>query len=169
MAETVALISVEEYLQTEYDDGDREYVDGVVVERNLGERDHSVLQKRFIVWFAKREESLGYYCFPEQRVQVARTRYRVPDVCVYVGSDPQDQIFRTPPFLVIEILSPRDTFANIQEKLEDYKAFGVEFVWIIDPRKKSAMIHADGVLRPVEDGVLRTANPAIEIAFTDLF
>lgn len=37
------LISVQEYLSTSYSP-DREYVDGVVVERNLGERDHSRLQ-----------------------------------------------------------------------------------------------------------------------------
>ena len=35
------LVSVEEYLNTSYDGADREYVDGRIVERNLGEKDHS--------------------------------------------------------------------------------------------------------------------------------
>ncbi len=54
---------------------------------------------RLIGFFVAREAALGTYCFPEQRVQVKRTRFRVPDVCVYVGREPQEQVFRTPPFL----------------------------------------------------------------------
>ena len=34
------LVSVEEYLNTSYDGPDREYVDGRIVERNLGEKSH---------------------------------------------------------------------------------------------------------------------------------
>jgi hypothetical protein len=33
-----SLVRVEEYLNTSFDDGDREYVDGVIVERNSGEK-----------------------------------------------------------------------------------------------------------------------------------
>src|SRR5437870_4091833 len=35
------LVSVEEYLNTSYEGPDREYVDGRIVERNVGERSHS--------------------------------------------------------------------------------------------------------------------------------
>ena len=38
------LIPVEQYLSTSYDDADREYVDGEILERNLGEIDHSDIQ-----------------------------------------------------------------------------------------------------------------------------
>ena len=38
-------VSVEEYLTTHYADGDREYLDGVVVERNRGTPGHSALQR----------------------------------------------------------------------------------------------------------------------------
>jgi len=38
------LVSVDEYLHTSFPDGDREYVDGRIVERNLGEVDHSDVQ-----------------------------------------------------------------------------------------------------------------------------
>ncbi len=40
---SATLISVEQYLRTSYSP-DREYLDGRVVERNLGEKDHSILQ-----------------------------------------------------------------------------------------------------------------------------
>ena len=43
-------ISVEEYLHTVYRP-DCDYVDGVVEERNLGERDHSWIQGRLVGFF----------------------------------------------------------------------------------------------------------------------
>jgi hypothetical protein len=48
------LISVEEYLRTSYRP-DCDYVDGEVVERNVGEKDHSSLQKRIILYLGARE------------------------------------------------------------------------------------------------------------------
>jgi len=44
------LVSVEEYLNTSYPDGDREYVDGQIVERNVGEIDHAGLQTRIMIY-----------------------------------------------------------------------------------------------------------------------
>src|SRR5882762_6839182 len=96
------LVSVEEYLNTSYDGADREYVDGRIVERNLGEKDHSRPQRKVIQFFASIEKAVRAYSFPAQRIQVKATRFRVPDVCVYIGSEPDQQVFRTPPFLAIE-------------------------------------------------------------------
>src|SRR5579862_3668618 len=79
---TAELISVEEYLHTTYDP-DCDYVDGEVQERNLGERDHSVTQGEAYFYFRLRQAEWKVFVFPEQRVQVTPTRYRVPDVCVY--------------------------------------------------------------------------------------
>ena len=89
------LVPVEEYLATSFDDGDREYVDGAIVERNLGEKDHSRLLRNLVVFFAGREHTLRTFCFPAQRVQVSATRFRVPDICVYIGEEPEEQVFRT--------------------------------------------------------------------------
>jgi hypothetical protein len=41
---TTKLVSVEEYLRTSFPDADREYVDGRIVERNVGEVDDSDVQ-----------------------------------------------------------------------------------------------------------------------------
>src|SRR5271154_3546704 len=98
------LVPVEEYLRTTYRP-DCDYVDGGVLERNLGERDHSEIQRELIFFFRSRQSGWKVYVFPEQRVQVSPTRFRVPDVCVYVGEKPKDQIFLTPPFICVEILA----------------------------------------------------------------
>jgi Uma2 family endonuclease len=164
-----ALVSVEEYLNTSFDDGDREYVDGVIVERNLGEKDHSRMQRNLVAFFAGAEQTLKTYCFPEQRVQVKARRFRVPDVCVYIGGEPDEQVFRTPPFLVVEILSKDDRASEMQEKIDDYLAFGVPFVWVIDPRRRIGIIHTPEGSREVRDGILRTSDPSIELALERLF
>jgi len=66
---TGALVSVEEYLNTSYDP-DCDYVDGRVVERNLGELDHSSLQTEISYYFRTRRDEWRVYAFVEQRVQV---------------------------------------------------------------------------------------------------
>ena len=51
-------ISLEEYLKTTYRP-DRDYVDGEVLERNLGERDHSQPQTLLAAYFLIRQEGVG--------------------------------------------------------------------------------------------------------------
>src|SRR5579875_1830860 len=103
-------ISVEEYLKTVYRP-DCDYVDGLVEERTLGERDHSWIQGSFAAFFRSRYRETGLIAWPEWRFQVKPTRFRVPDLIVTRGK-PQDQILRTAPLLCIEILSPEDTPAR---------------------------------------------------------
>jgi hypothetical protein len=87
------LISVSEYLASNYDP-DCDYVDGEVLERNLGEYDHAKLQKKLILYFGNRESELGIHVVPEQRVQVSATRFRVPDVCLVEGKNPTSRFSR---------------------------------------------------------------------------
>src|SRR5689334_19048878 len=42
------LMSVEEYLRTSFDDADCEYLDGEIVERNMGERGHAAVQGQLL-------------------------------------------------------------------------------------------------------------------------
>lgn len=50
---------------------------------------------------------------------------------------PQPEILTEPPLLVVEILSPDDTYSDTQERAQDYREMGVETVWIIDPKTRS--------------------------------
>jgi hypothetical protein len=68
--------TIEQYLNTSFHP-DREFVDGVIVERNLGERTHSVAQRGVIVYFAARSAEYGIEVFPGVRVQVSPTRFRI--------------------------------------------------------------------------------------------
>jgi Uma2 family endonuclease len=87
-------ISLDEYLSTVYDP-DCEYVDGELIERNMGESDHSALQGIILALLYNRRREWGIHVFPELRVQVTATRYRVPDICI-TTQKARDGVLREP-------------------------------------------------------------------------
>lgn len=129
---TSTLVSVEEYLRSDWSP-DREYVDGEVQERNLGEFDHATLQHYLQFIFETNAAAWRITVRPELRLQVSETRFRVPDVMVLREGQPWDQVIRQAPLLCIEILSPEDRFGRVEEKVVDYLKMGVSTVWVIDP------------------------------------
>jgi len=102
--------------------------------RIAGEKDHSKLQFKVQMLLSR---VAGISIFPEVRIRVAPTRYRAPDVAVYL-TEPSEQVFTTPPFLVVEILSPEDRWSRLTRKLEDYFAMGCPNIWILDPVQSKA-------------------------------
>ena len=162
---TSSLVSVSEYLSTSYRP-DCDYVDGVVLERNLGEYDHARLQGEVFAYFHARRREWGLRAVPEQRVQISPTRFRVPDVCVVLG-EPAEQIFRTPPFICIEILSRDDRLSDMQDRVADYLNFGVRYVWVIDPRTRKAWRCTMSGISEVSE--FRTEDPEIVVPLDALF
>ena len=161
------LVSVEEYLKTSFPDGDREYVDGRIVERNLGEIDHADLETSFAEYL--RAHYKKFWTVVEVRVQVTATRFRVPDVLSVMGPKPKGKVVTKPPFLVIEILSPEDRPGEMQEKIDDYLAFGVKYVWVVNPRTRLGYIHTSQGSREAKDALLRTQDPEIKVPLNQLF
>jgi len=165
---TAALISVEEYLSTSYRP-DCDYIEGEVLERNLGQKDHSTLQGEIFAWFRDRRHILRLRAFVEQRVQVAPRRFRVPDVCVLPLPAPDEQIFTAPPYICIEVLSPDDSFPGLQNRLDDYLAMGVPNIWVLDPpSRRSWSVTRQGHFEAL-DGILRTSDDRVILPVADLF
>ena len=161
MSSPTTLVSVSEYLATSYRP-DREYVDGALVERNVGEWDHSRVQSLLLKQLHKYEDEFGILAVPEQRVQVKASRFRVPDLSVVEG-DPGEQILRRPPLICTEILSPEESMTSMQERIDDYVAFGVPNVWILDPRRKTGYwADANGV-HEVMNGTLDASGVAVRV------
>ena len=160
------LISPGEYLATSYDP-DCDYVDGEVIERNMGESDHSGLQGVIFAMLYNQRRKAGIYVFPELRVQVSPTRYRIPDVTVTTRKG-KGKILREPPFLCIEILSPEDRVSRMETKIDDYLAFGVKYIWVIDPASKTAWTYTSEGKRE-STLVLATRNPDITLSLGELF
>ena len=124
-------ISIAEYLHTAYRP-DREYVDGEVRERNVGKWEHARIQWLLASWFASNESAWGVMGSTEQRLKVTANSVRIPDL-VIVESGPQPEVLTHPPLLVIEILSPDDTYSGLEDRVHDYQTMGTKNIWLVDP------------------------------------
>jgi Uma2 family endonuclease len=160
------LVSVEEYLTTDYSP-DCDYVDGVVEDRNVGQKKHGLVQKRILLFLTKLEAQLGIFALQEQRMRVGPTRFRVPDICVMLG-EPDEEIFTTAPLLCIDVLSPDDRMSRMQAKIGDFLSMGVKYVWVIDPYERRAWTNTTEGSVEVMDGVLRTKDPDIEMPLAEI-
>ena len=165
---TTTLVSVEEYLRTSFPDADREYVDGRIVERNVGRIDHSHVQT-VIARFLGNRYAKRVWVGVEVRVQLKKTRFRIPDVTVVSGGMPEGEIIRTPPSIAIEVLSPDDRAGYLEEKIADYLTFGVPYIWVINPETRRAFVHTPLGSHEVKDGVLRADSVDIKVPLSEIF
>ena len=158
------LISVEEYLNTPYDP-DVEFVDSVLVDRNVGTWRHSLVQRNLILAFAKFHK---VWAVPELRVRTSNRRYRIPDVTV-VLTPPESDVLLEGPFVAIEILSDKDTVSETVEKLEEYAALGTRHIWVFDPRRQKMFTFREGALREIYGETIATDEPRLEVTRADIF
>ena len=134
----VVLTPIAEYLNSSYSP-DREYIDGEILERNMGSWEHGRIQFLLSLWFGQNERAWNVQGATEWRTRVAETRIRIPDV-VLVRRGPQDRVLAHPPVLIVEILSPEDTYTDTQRRAADYLQMGVATIWIIDPETRTGRV-----------------------------
>ena len=162
------LWTVREYLRTSWSP-DREFVDGRIEERNVGEKEHSILQRFLTVLFAINRANWGVEVFPELRTQTKTRNFRVPDVLVVRSGERFERYITVPPLIAIEILSPEDTLRAIQEKAAEYRQFGIENIWIIDPEPRIAYRYAEAALEEVRTGELAVPGMPIRLVLSEMF
>jgi Uma2 family endonuclease len=141
-------------------------VDGEIRERNRGKWEHARLQWLLANWFGNHEKEWGITGSTEQRVRVSETRIRVPDLVV-LAAGPQPDVLTDPPLLVIEILSPDDSYSDTQERAQDYRAMGVETVWIIDPKTRTGRMCSGAEW--VESARLEVKGTPLYVNLHDIF
>lgn len=166
---TKVLMSVEEYLRTSFEGSDCEYLDGEIVERNMGELPHGDVQIVLATLLRRLRPQLGIRVVPEIRIQIHSQRYRVADIAVWRDDNVGNGVPVVPPFLVVEILSPEDRMVRMLPKIQEYLSIGVEWIWIVDPREKTALIYSKKNSAGEVCEILRAENPAIEIPLQRAF
>ena len=161
------LISVDEYLRTSFDP-DCDFVDGAVLERNVGKKKHGYAQLRIGAWFVQREETLRLIAMTELRLKLRPGRVRIPDVAVSELPLPDEEVFTSPPYLCVEVMSPDDTIAAMQDRLDDYLNFGVPNIWVVDPWKHRGWHITAAGWATAADGVMRTADGRVAMPLVDV-
>ncbi|MDQ2925293.1 MAG: Uma2 family endonuclease [Acidobacteriota bacterium] len=165
---TSTLVPLSEYLSTTYRP-DRDFLEGELLERNMGEHPHARIQIILGTIFETNRKAWNVRPSTEQRVQVRPERFRIPDICVQRRGDPQDLIVTVAPLLCIEVLSSADTLRSLQARANDYAAMGVEHIWAVDPWDRLGYYaSARGFIQP-EDGVLRVPSTPIAVSLAEIF
>lgn len=161
-------ISLEEYLASSYEP-DLEFVDGALEEKNMGERDHSLLQMAIGAWFFNQRDAWGIDVMSEFRTRTSATRVRLPDVCVIRRGGPVERVGVSAPLISIEILSPEDRMGRVMRRLDEFVAMGVENVWVLDPSDRSAATYTRFGMKRVEGNRLEVPGMPIYLDVAEIF
>lgn len=113
------------------EDVEGELVDGVLEEEEIA----TFLHELVVMWLARilgtwaRRRRQGFVAGSEAKIAVGPRRGRKPDLSVYLrGRAPvlTDALVRTPPHIVVEVVSPRPSDARRDrvEKISDYARAG---------------------------------------------
>jgi len=98
-------------------------------------------------------------------MRIRESVYLIPDVAVFQGAKPE-LVPSTPPLIAIEVLSPDDKLAEVRRKLDEYRAWGVPNVWLVDPHSKRLYTCHAGL---VEVPTLRIPELGVEVTPADIF
>ncbi len=81
--------------------------------------------------------------------------------------------YEVPPDLVVEIVSPNDSYIRVHDKACMWLSFGVRTVWVVNPELRSVEVHSAGptLVRLAEDDTLDGADvlPGFSCTVSDLF
>jgi Uma2 family endonuclease len=159
MASTT-LLTAEQYLES-YGSAKHapELVRGELVHRSMPKWIHARLQGMLYA----RLETAGMAA-TELHLRLADDVIRIADVAMYL-QEPDEELPSKPPLVVVEIVSPDDRLEDVIERLKDYRAWGVEHIWLVEPRWKEFYIFDSRGLTEVKAFEL----PNLRIEAADLF
>ena len=167
MGSAATEVSVEEYLTTSYRP-DMEFVDGVLLERNVGTQRHGLLQSILASYLRQYRKSHQIHVFTDTRllVDAATRRYRIPDVLVLALPYRKGRVVTDVPIITIEVKSPEDTFDDIVGRCFDYEKMGVANIVVMDPDNLRVWVFEHGNLRLLTgEAVSLTLHEGSEVEF----
>jgi len=144
---TKSLVTAELYLATHFE-REPELVHGELVERPLPNFPHGNLQLRLGSRLMALQQSYPVFTGVEVRIRMATDLYRIPDISMWEGAAP-DPLPTTPPPLVVEVSSPDDRLDAMLQKLEEYRAWGVQHIWLVEPELRRMHVYDQGSLTEV--------------------
>jgi Uma2 family endonuclease len=158
-----------------------ELVQGILVEKVMGQYESLVAAE--LIYLLKaflRGKTQGKVFGADGMMKLEPGLIRIPDVS-FVSSERLRQNTPTPwqplvslvPNIAAEVLSPGNTKQEMDQKLIDYFDAGVQLVWYLDPRKKTATVYtAVDQERTIQSPELLVGDPVLPgltISLDELF
>ena len=141
-------MTINEFLVAELPEGKSELVRGEVRLTPPPEAPHGRAATNLVVMLSVyvREKRLGWVFGDSVGYELVGfpQTVRVPDVS-FVRADriPSDGVrpglFKFPPDLAIEVISPSETATLLEEKVRDYAMSGTRLIWIVDPMRRTIL------------------------------
>lgn len=158
---TKVQIAPADYLRMTFPDRvEPELVKGELKERALPTSTHGLLQGLIFEDLSH----AGLKARVELRVRLGFEDYRVVDVAAY--RERPEELPSNPAFITVEILSPDERHGDILEKCEDYAAWGVEHIWLVDMNRQRLLVYEQASLTTVD--ALRLPEFGIEITVASM-
>lgn len=142
------LITGEELLEMG-DIGRCELVEGEIVRMSPTNVEHAYLENeigRLLGNFVT-EHQVGWVLTGEAGIYTRRDpdSVRAGDV-VFVSKErapqrPRHGFLNIAPELVVEIVSPTDRWTDLHDKIEEYFAIGVLWVWVVEPKRSAIRVY----------------------------
>jgi len=147
MIQSAKKLTIEEFFALSVSDVAYELIEGEAIPKMSPKRFHAGVQKALLILMDAWAENKGYL-YPEWAVRLKRNNedwVPVPDI-TYISYSRlsadwlEDEACPVAPELVIEIISPGQTFGALTQKATDYLTAGVLRVWIIDSQEHSVTV-----------------------------
>ena len=148
MATQTKLITGDELL-TMSDLGPCELIDGEIVPMTPPGSEHGRIEiriGRYLDTFVETHD-LGWVLGGEAGLYTRRNPDRVRGLDVAFisktrlpGGLPRGYL-EVAPELIVEIISPHDRWHEVREKIEEYFAIGVQWVWVVEPERRAILVY----------------------------
>lgn len=161
-----ALMPVEEYLNSSFPGPEPDFIEGEVVERSVPNTFHSSTQGDLFEVFRPWKQRGDLFPYSEIRLRLRARKFRVADFAVFRNKQ-REAIPEDVPLCVVEIVSPNDLYEDLTDKLADYEAAGVEFLFVADPPKRKLLRYRNGDLVSVQS--LEMAQFGVVVSLQDVF
>lgn len=172
MAVTTASMTFEEFEQLPDEPNSLELLEGELIRMPPPEAMHQESSERLFESLKATVEPLRFAgaaigkVHHEMGYQLSKRSWLQPDVSIRHPNQPLNRYYQGSPMLVFEIVSPNDSAADLEEKVEQYLKYGALDVWVIYPKSRHAIVHDSNSQTRRETHAIRSPHlPGIEIPF----
>jgi Uma2 family endonuclease len=139
---TLARLTAEEYFKIRFPEREAELVHGILTDRPMPDSYHSFIQARLshLISAAIEGQSRLSACL-SLRMRLGVNLVRLLDLSILDYFPNPDEAPTRPPVLAVEIVSKDDVYTELLTRLAEYRDWGVEHIWLIDPRLRQLSVY----------------------------
>jgi Uma2 family endonuclease len=179
--ETAATTWTEEELMALPKDGyKRELIEGEIIMSPAGYRHERIVAALLSAMLPHAtKHRLGVVCGSGLGCWMNSGNLLSPDISfiaksrLAVTAAEKEKYLRGAPDLVVEVLSPWDRSARLQEKLPDYFSSGARLIWVLDPAEKTVLVYRtpgpERLLRVTDNLEGEDVLPGFRLPLAELF